>query len=111
MKLIALSIMGPDKQPIKVQSVSGMPTGGLDTLIKAIKTGLAFITLFAIVFGLIILIYSGWQWMTSAGDKQKVQQARQRIGFTIVGLVIVFISYFILNILGVYFGVNLLKLP
>lgn len=111
MKLIALSILGPDKQSIKVQGVNGIPTGGLDTLIKAIRTGIAFIILFAIVFGLIILIYSGWQWMTSAGDKQKIQQARQRITFVIVGLVVVLISFFVLSILGRFLGVNLLKLP
>ena len=111
MKIISLSIDNLEGVPVKISTPRGIPTGGINTLADIITTLLGLIITFAIVFSLFMLIYAGWQWMTSAGDKQKVQQARQRITFVIVGLIVVFISFFVLSILGRFLGVNLLKLP
>jgi len=111
MKIIALTILGPNDKPISINGPRGIQTGGLDSAANAIRTLIAFAIVFAIVFALFMFIYAGWQWMTSAGDKQKLQQARQRITYAIIGLIVVFISFFIINILGQFFGVNLLRLP
>jgi len=54
------------------------------------------------------LIFGGFKWLTSGGDKGAVQAAREHIIAAIIGLVIIFLSYFILNILLQFFlGVNL----
>jgi multisubunit Na+/H+ antiporter MnhB subunit len=68
------------------------------------------IIVFAIVFALFMLIYAGWQWMTSSGDKQKLQQVRQRIAYILVGLVVVFASFLVISLIGNFFGTNLLNL-
>lgn len=67
----------------------------------------------AVVIALGFLIYGGIKWISSGGDKAGVEGARNTIVAAIVGLVIVFLSYFILNILLGFFGLNLtqLKLP
>ena len=62
-----------------------------------IRIFLGFLGLIAV--GLII--YAGWLWMTSAGDEQKIEKAKNTIKNAIIGLVIIMASFgivtFILN--------------
>lgn len=59
----------------------------------------------AVVVALLYLIYGGFRWLVSSGDKSQVAAAREHIVAAIIGLVIVFLSYFILNlILGFFLG-------
>jgi hypothetical protein len=105
MRDLALSLQGT---PIQARDV---PTGGLSSLANIIQTVLALAFFFAILLFLIIMVWSGFQWMFSAGDKQKLQQSKQRITYAIVGLVLVFVSILIINVLGAFFGVSLLNIP
>ncbi len=50
---------------------------------------------------LLILIYAGYIYMTSAGDKTKVQAARETITSAIAGLLFLIFSITILEIIGV----------
>lgn len=63
--------------------------------------GFAFIV--AIVIALAWLIYGGVKWMVSGGDKSAVEEARNHVVASLVGLVIVFLSYFVLNFLLAFF--------
>jgi hypothetical protein len=57
------------------------------------------------LLALFYLIWGGLSWITSEGDKQRLAQARTRIVFAIIGLIIVFLAYLIVNIvLGFFFG-------
>lgn len=61
----------------------------------------------AIILALFFLVWGGIQWTISGGEKQKVQTARNTIVFSVIGLVLVFLAIFIINIVGQFFGVNL----
>jgi TRAP-type C4-dicarboxylate transport system permease small subunit len=63
----------------------------------------------AVVAALFYLIYGGFRWMISTGDKGKVTEAREHIIAAIIGLVVIFLSYFILNIILGFFGVGSLS--
>lgn len=78
--------------------------GNFGTVIGNVIT-IAFII--AIVIALAFLVYGGIKWITSGGDKTAVEAARNTIVASIVGLVIVFLSYFILNIVLGLFGLGL----
>lgn len=69
----------------------------------------------AIIAALAYLIWGGVKWIISGGDKTKVDDARKAIVAAIVGLVLVFLSYFIISIVVPIFvpGFNLtnLQLP
>lgn len=68
----------------------------------------------AVIVALAYLIYGGIRWIMSQGDKSKVQDARNHIIAAVIGLIIVFLAYFIINIiLGVFLGINIsqLELP
>ncbi len=62
---------------------------------------LAFIL--AVLIALTFLIYGGIRWIAAGGDKTQIESARETIVGAIIGLVIVFLAYFILNILLQFF--------
>lgn len=70
--------------PTEIQNLSGGAYGG-----NLITTALAILFVFGIALTIILLIYSGIQWVTSEGDKQKIQAARSRLIYTIVGFLII----------------------
>lgn len=61
------------------------------------------IFIIAVIAALLYLIYGGFRWLTSGGDKQAVGAARDHIVAAIIGLVIIFLSYFILQIVVGFF--------
>jgi len=83
---------------------------GGNTIVGKIVT---FLFIIAIVLALIYLIYGGIKYITSGGDKTKVDSARSHIIAAIVGLILAFLAYFIINIIGYMFGINIsnLKIP
>ncbi|MDO8621004.1 MAG: hypothetical protein Q7R31_01870 [Candidatus Levybacteria bacterium] len=96
MKLAQFSLPGyPDiKVPSDIQNLSGGAYGG-----SLITTALAILFVFGIVLTIILLIYSGIQWVTSEGDKQKIQAARSRLIYTIVGFLIIAGSLVIVSVI------------
>jgi len=63
----------------------------------------------AVVFALFYLVYGGFRWMISTGDKGKVTEAREHIIAAIIGLVIIFLAYFIINIILGFFNIGSLS--
>lgn len=46
---------------------------------------------------LLMFVYGGFTWLTSAGNKERVEKGRQAIVAAVIGLVIVFSSYLIIE--------------
>lgn len=64
----------------------------------------------AVIIAVIYLIYGGIKWILSGGDKAKVEAARNTIIGGIIGLVLVFLAYFIISVVANLFGVNIANL-
>lgn len=110
LEFLALTVPGANGQPgTQIQAPKSIPTGGSDRLSTAISGGITIFMIIAIVLCLFSIIWAGVQWTTAAGDKAKVAAARARITWSIVGLVVVLTAFLIVNILGNFFGVKLLK--
>ena len=107
MKYLSLTIPGPGGD-LTIDPVGGMPTGGIDKLEDILQTAVVLLFIFAIILCLFVLIYSGWQWLTSGGDKQKITQIKQRIIYAIIGLIVTFLAFMIINLLSNFFRVDLL---
>jgi hypothetical protein len=65
--------------------------------------------LVAAILAVVMLIFAGVQWLTSAGSSEKTGSAKKKISGALVGLLIALLSYNILNLLNPYM-VNL-RLP
>lgn len=59
--------------------------------------------IFAVIAALIFLLYGGIRWIMSAGDKSKLEAARGTITGAVIGLVVAFSAYFILNVITYLF--------
>lgn len=73
-----------------------------------------FAFIIAIIIALIFLIYGGIKWITSGGEKTDVEGARNHVIAAVVGLIIVFLSYVIINIVVTFFtssSLNKLNIP
>lgn len=67
---------------------------------------LTAILVVAVVVALLFLIWGGFKWITSGGDKSKVQTARDTIIAAIVGLIIAFLAFFIIRVVMSIFGLQ-----
>jgi cytochrome b subunit of formate dehydrogenase len=65
--------------------------------------------IFATLAVLLFLIYGGFKWVTSGGDKTKTEEARGTITAAIVGLAIIALSFIIVRLLEAFFGINITK--
>lgn len=104
MKYLSLSVGG--KQIVN----NYVPSGGLDKFYEILRVFIELAFIFAIILCLFMLVYSGFMWITSVGDKQSLERSRQRIIYSIVGLVVVFLSFFIINLFSAFLQVNLLNI-
>lgn len=67
------------------------------------------LTSIGVIASLIFLILGAIKWITSGGDKDKLENARRTIIFSIIGLVVVLLSVMIMNFIGNILGINVLQ--
>ncbi len=91
----AMSVLGT---PIQV------PEGFAETLAQLINALLTFVMVISALLVLFFLVWGALQWITSGGDKGKVDQARQKIIAAVIGIIIVSSTYaiflLVINFLG-----------
>lgn len=101
--------------PILAQKIDIRPTGEFLKLgnltVPSIVSALIRITLVvaALVF-FFILVIGGIKWIVSGGDKTQTEGARNQITAALVGLVIVFAAWAIIQLVQVFFGIDILQL-
>lgn len=67
---------------------------------------LNLLAIVGVIAALVYLLYGGIKWITSGGDKQAVENARHHIIAAIVGLLIVVLSFVILNMVFKILGLT-----
>jgi Type IV secretion system pilin len=72
-------------------------------IVSAIVT---FVLVIAALVFFFMLLWGGLQWILAGGDKGKTEEARNRITGALIGLVIVFSAWAILNLAASFLGVN-----
>ena|SRR5579871_3943948 len=77
---------------------------------SALGSVISLLFFIAVLIALGFLIYGGIRWITSGGDKANLETARGTIIAAVIGLIIVFLSYIILNlVMQFFFGSSLLQ--
>ncbi|HVZ67776.1 MAG TPA: hypothetical protein VG917_05985 [Patescibacteria group bacterium] len=67
---------------------------------------IAFIIVVAFLFALAYIVIGAFQWITSGGDKQKVADARNHILAAVMGLIIIALSFVIINVVLTALGLG-----
>src|SRR6185369_5551090 len=93
-----------------INAPDGIPAGGLMNLQDIFSNAIIIFIIIGMFLLVIYIVWAGIQWITSGGDKAKLTAARGRLTWAIIGLVVIFSSFFIINAIGYLFKVNLLTL-
>lgn len=92
--------------------VAGCVEGGVARL-TCIPAVLQNVITFALVasgvVALFFIIWSGAKMVTSGGDQKRVDSARKTLTWAIIGLVIILLSFFIVNMISYLTGVECIK--
>ncbi len=73
---------------------SSLETGGLPAMVGRIIN--IFLSILGVLF-VILMVYGGYNWMTSYGDSKKVDKGKEVIIDAVIGLVIILLAYAIAN--------------
>lgn len=88
--------------------VNGAAT--LDCIIPLFQNVLGSLLSLAGVVALILIILSGIKFITSGGDAKQVEGARKTLTYAVIGLVVIFLSFFIINIISEITGASCIKM-
>lgn len=79
---------------LETLSGTGLPTGSpAEFISRVVNYVLGFVGIVLIV----ILIYGGFLYLTSAGNEKQIETAKKVLTYAIIGMVIIFASYIIAN--------------
>lgn len=80
---------------------------GLETITVAgiVQALVKLILVVAALISFIFLVLGGIRWITSGGDKEGTAKAQGTITAALIGLVIVFAAWAIINLLQTFFGI------
>src|SRR5258708_27028667 len=101
MKDLALSIIQPSGTPLAIETPGDIHIFSLQ---KLVQWGVTILIVVSILLTLFFLISGGIDMIMAGGDKQKVVNSRHKLTYAVIGLIIVFLSFFIVNTIGNLFG-------
>jgi hypothetical protein len=78
-------------------------------LVKFLSNFIGFLTTLAGILFLIYFIFAGLSWVTSGGDKGKVETARNQMTQAALGLIVVIAGYGITGVIGRVLGLDILN--
>lgn len=58
----------------------------------------------AVILTFLFLLWGGIQWITSGGDKEKYEEARNRITAALIGLAIIALAWLVIKLVTYFFG-------
>lgn len=76
---------------------------------QIIKVVINWSLIFAVIIALFLVIYSGIKLINSGGDPKSVDSARKMLTFALIGLIVVFLSFFIINLIADFTGVDAIR--
>ncbi len=88
--------------PLKTSSF----IGGKITLGSILGSLMRYILPLAGIGLLIIILIAGFTLLTSAGDAKKVEKGKQTLTNGVIGFFIVFLAYWITQLIGIVFGIE-----
>lgn len=101
---------------VKAQAINIQPGGqfgGLNniTISNIISAGIQILLIVTAIILLFVLIGGGIAVITSGGgDSQRQARGQQAVTAALIGLLIVFGAWAIINLINIFFGINILQL-
>lgn len=80
---------------------------GFTCIANLVSNAVSVVLILSAIAFFVMLVMGGVQWLTSGGDKTKVQAAQTSITNAVIGLAIVASSYAIYSLILYFFGIDL----
>lgn len=80
---------------------------GLTAVTKAVSSVIGVMTVAAAIWFIFQFMTGGFYWITSAGDKGKLNEARDRIQNAFIGLIVVVAGWAVLALAGQFLGYDI----
>lgn len=107
MKLLSFAIQNtPIQLPNQISNVTSQ--AGVFG-VNIIKLGIDLLLFASALIVFAYVVFGGWKFLTSQGDKKAIEEARATIIWAIIGMIVIALSFLIINVIGTFFNVNLLK--
>lgn len=74
-----------------------------------VSTIVGVMTVVAAIWFIFQFIIAGYQWISSGGDKNNLQQARDKITNSLIGLIIVVAAWIVIGVIGQILGISILN--
>ncbi len=108
MKLLADAVQdafGKIAAPSPIQQFLGKtdPTG-TEGVSKCLSNLIAIFYTMAAVTLIFMLLWGGWDWITSEGDKEKVSSAQKKILNAIIGIILFAAAFAVIQVFGQFTG-------
>jgi TRAP-type C4-dicarboxylate transport system permease small subunit len=91
-------------------TVGSSGNAGVTFLQKAIPAAIELGFVVGVVVFFFILIIGGIQWISSGGDKQAIETARGRVSNALIGIVILFAVFAIIQLISIFFNIKIFQL-
>jgi len=91
---------------LDIQTKAGLPAAGLLKPTYWIVEALPYIFGAAGIILLFNIISSGFKLMTSSGDPKVMQVAQAKLTTSVIGVLILFASFWIVSLIMKFFGIN-----
>ncbi len=101
---LALKLPGSSGTPtVEISNPPGFRTEDFTTLSSIVTKALPLLFSIAGLLLLAYLLWGGFSYLTAMGDPKKAASGRQRITYAVLGFVIIFISFWLVQIIDYVF--------
>lgn len=95
------------ENPVLKDSIKGI--GGVEFMNRAIPFLVSWLLTIGFLFFLVYFILGGIHFIQSAGDKNKVEEAKHQLTNAIIGIAVVFLAMVVTKLIGLVFGIENLQ--
>ncbi len=82
----------------------------LDCIFPILKNVVDWALIFSGIVAVFLIIFSGIKFITSGGNPKNVDSAKKTLTYAILGLLLILLSFFIINIISYATGVSCIKI-
>lgn len=97
-------VFGKIKPPDALKRFIGNDPTGATALSKFLSNFVSLIYIAATIVLVLMLIWGAWDWLTSGGDKEKLESAKKKLINAFIGIILFAVAFALLRIVGAFTG-------
>lgn len=97
-------VFGTIQPPDAIKNLIGTDPTGAGGISKFLSNLVGLIYVAASIVLIFMILWGAWDWMTSEGDKEKLDSARKKIINALVGILLFAVAFAIIQVLGQFTG-------